>query len=237
MMTKYPREVLETVAARRQIDMVQLLQMLASGAVPLDVMVDIDSLMRGDATAFPASANVPGQAESRTAYKSWQATLDACPFAEEYLQLRSEGWSWRQAVYIAWCSIPTGRRQPKTKKELAEKLGLRSDRTFRAWCKKRPEILKRIEEFTVSTLGGHLADVIDAWVTVAKTPDPAAHKDRITYLETMKVYKKVRNLELTGEDGEPIRIDLDAEYEKDMARLAEMVNSGQAPDGEEDEDE
>ncbi len=185
-------------------------------------------------TAFPASEATPGQAESRNAYRLFRESLDSCLFREEYLALRAEGWTWRQAVFIAWSSIPTSRRQPSTKKELAEKLGLKSDRTFRSWCKKKPEILKRIEEFTVSTLGGHLADVLDAWVKVAKSADPQAHKDRITYLETMKVYRKIKNVELTGEDGRPIEtVDLTAEYEKDMEKLAAMMASSQAEDDDE----
>ena len=235
MWTVYPREVLEKVAEKHQVPIEELALMLADGSVPAPSMADIEVLMRAEdaSTAFPAAPAVPGQAESRTAYKIFQDALDASPFREEYLALRAEGWTWRQAVFIAWSSMPSSRREPGTKKDLAERLGLKSDRTFRAWCKKKPEILKRIEEFTVSTLGGHLADVIDAWVKVAKTPDPQAHKDRITYLETMKVYKRTKNVELTGEDGGPVEmVDLTAEFEKDMEKLAAMA-PGQAEDDDE----
>lgn len=193
-----------------------------------------DQVIDSEQTAFPASVATPGQAESRNAYQQFREALDSCSFREEYLALRQEGWTWRQAVFIAWSSIPTSRRQPDTKKKLAEQLGLKSDRTFRAWCKKKPEILKRVEEFTVSTLGGHLADVLDAWVKVAKSPDPQAHKDRITYLEKMGIYKKTKNLELTGEDGGPIEtVDLKAEYEKDQEELAAKIARHQAEDNDE----
>ncbi len=141
---------------------------------------------RGDdeTTAFPREANVPGQAESRSAYAGFAARQEECPWWEEYLQLRAEKWTWRQAAYIAWAASPATNRWPATQEALAHTvLGLRSDRTIRTWKKKRPEIERRIAELQVAPLLRHRRDVIEALVSVATTPDPKAHPDRKLYLE------------------------------------------------------
>lgn len=165
-------------------------------------MSDLQVTQDDPNTAFPASENVPGQAQSRTAYQRFKRDyLDNAPWADAYLALRSDGWNWRQAAYIAWASIPSNRRLPKTQKELAHILGINNTRTIRKWRERYPEIDQLIEDATMAILGDALGDVISAWVDVAKQPDPSAHRDRITYLEHMKIYQPKAGLELTGKDG------------------------------------
>lgn len=181
------------------------------------------------ASAFPASENVPGQAASRAAYrKLFEERQKDCPWWQAYLELRHEGWDWRKAAFIAWSAMPASKRWPETQQELATKiLGLRGDRVLRKWLANNPEMRARIETAMLAPLAAHLPDVIQAWVEVAKTPDPAAHKDRITYLQKMKVYTPpAKSMEITGKDGEPIAVDFDEEYRKDMAALMERFGAG-----------
>lgn len=50
-------------------------------------------------------------------------------------------WTWRQACYIAWASMPKEKREPETQEELAKKyLNLSSDRVISTWRKKNPAI-------------------------------------------------------------------------------------------------
>jgi hypothetical protein len=197
-----------------------------------------DVIEEDDAGAFPAPANAPGQAQSRRAYsKLLEEKRDECPWWSAYLDLRSEGWDWRKAAFIAWSALPAEKRWPKTQQELArDVLGLHSDRTLRKWQQKNPRVAERIETALLAPLRERLPNVIAAWVAVAEMRDPSAHKDRITLLQTMKVYKPpAKSVELTGKDGAAVAVDFDAEYRKDMADLMKRMNAEQAPAPEDDE--
>ena len=175
-----------------------------------------------EGTAFPAGEQVPGQAESRSAYDRFRTMLAVQTMVEgvedspeagridywqEYMALRAEGWDWRKAAYIAWASAPTYRRWPGTQDELARKvLGLKSDRVISKWKNDRPEIQARIEQMRISPLTDHLRNVIEALVDVAGRHTEAAHQDRKLYLEIMKIYQPKAQVALTGEDGGPVDI-------------------------------
>ena len=163
------------------------------------------------ATAFPALPEVPGQEESRSAYATLQALTEVYPeevaWFEAYQGLREQSWEWRKAALIAWLAMPTNKRWPATLEHLArDVLGLKSARTIRKWREYQPEIDLAVEKVRVGILGDRLSDVMFAWETVAAMPDPAAHRDRITYLEWQKVYKGKVGLELSGEDGGPVQV-------------------------------
>jgi len=164
------------------------------------------------ATAFPALPEVPGQEESRSAYATLQALTEVYPeevaWFEAYQGLRERGWEWRKAALIAWLAMPTNKRWPATLELLArDVLGLKSARTIRKWREYQPEIDLAVEKVRVGILGDRLSDVMFAWETVAAMPDPAAHRDRITYLEWQKVYKGKIGFEVSGEDGGPLRFE------------------------------
>lgn len=176
----------------------------------LDRLSKLEELAADEADAFSASLLTPGQDESRNAYRRLNDLAEAypgrIPWWETYRELRDAGWDWRRAVYIAWSVLPKHRRWPGTVEELAKLvLGLQSARVIRKWREENPAIDVAIEQAKLGMLGGHLADVLEAWVSVAGMHDPAAHRDRITYLETMGVYKNKSALELMGEGGGPIR--------------------------------
>jgi hypothetical protein len=211
-----------------------------------------------DDDAFPASENTPGQAESRGAYARFQqwvqavetqdgeavelprvlapnvpgkSILDNKPeWLRDYLALRSEGWMWRKAAYIAWASSPTGNRWPASQVELARLvLGLRSDRTIRKWHENDPTVAERIERMKIEPLLIHRRDVIDALVTVAKTPDPKANPDRKMFLEMTGDYKPKGQVALTAPNGGPLQIQTADQFE-DLSdeQLDQLISNLQA---------
>ena len=108
---------------------------------------------------------------------------------DNYLRLVEMGYRWRVAAYIAWAAVPKAKRWPRTQEELATQfLGLTSDRVFGTWRAKFPMIDSTISMMSISLLGENDAEVIDAWVTVAKMPVPKAYQDRRMYLEQRGIY-------------------------------------------------
>jgi hypothetical protein len=167
-------------------------------------------------STFPASETTPGQVDSRMAYGMLKARYKDIPWWTEYLALRTKGWDWRKAAFIAWSCVPMDKRKPETIDALAQDvLGLRNARTIRKWRENDPNIDLEIERTRVAMLGDHLPDVLEAWVKVAKMVDPAAHRDRITYLETMNVYKpkSALDVELAGKPGQPVQVERVSEFE------------------------
>lgn len=146
---------------------------------------------------FSAGLTLPGQVESRLAYRQLEASASQGPWWKDYQQLRSERaedgkprWNWREAVYIAWASLPKRLRWPGSQEELAKQvLGLTNDRTIREWRSKRPEIEERVAQLTGEVLMKHRADVFDALVRVASEPDSRAYSDRRLFLEMTGDYK------------------------------------------------
>ncbi len=162
-----------------------------------------ETLEDDEATAFPASETTPGQAESRSAYDVFAAEIEQCPWRKDYVQLRSEGWDWRKAAYIAWASSPATDRKPETQAELATTvLGLKSARTIQKWRENDPRIDDRVAEMQIEPLLRHRADVIAALVDVASRADANAHADRKLYLEMVGDYRP--KVGLTGPNGGPI---------------------------------
>lgn len=131
-------------------------------------------------------------------------------------------WDWRKALYIAWHSVPASKRWPKYEVQLIDLLGLTNTRTIRQWKAKDPEIEERIADGPKKLLVGHIADVMEALVTVAKLPDPKAFQDRKLFLEMTKQY--TGKLEVTGEDGGPVEL----EHRVNSEQFAEMMHQAQS---------
>lgn len=162
----------------------------------------------GDDNLFPASKNVPGQAESRKAYTAAAEELRAFGWWNDYLLLRDRGWDWRKAVYIAWASSPAIERQPSTQEELAQQvLGLTSDRVIRKWRENEPEIDNTVTEFQAAPLLRHRRDIFEALIKSASDPDPKSHADRKLALEMLGDYKPKQQTEVTGKDGERLTVE------------------------------
>jgi len=115
---------------------------------------------------------------------------------QDYRELREDGWPWRVACYIAWCSSPRVGRWPTTQKSLSQDvLGLRSDRVIRAWREKNPAIEAAIGMLQAKALFEHRRDVLNALITSASTPDHLNHQDRKLFLEMTGDYTPKQEIE------------------------------------------
>jgi hypothetical protein len=107
-------------------------------------------------------------------------------------------WDWRKALYIAWSSVPASKRWPRFESELIDLLGLNNTATIRKWKASDPEIEQRILAGPKKLLGNHIAEVLEALVTVAKDPDPKSHPDRRLFLELTGQYNPKGTLGVVG---------------------------------------
>lgn len=97
---------------------------------------------------------VKGTAEQPAWFERYEYLIETC------------GWPWRQAVYIAWASMPKKGREPKTQEELAQTyLRLSSDRAISAWRKKNPAIDTTIAVLQSYELWEHRADAFQNLVS------------------------------------------------------------------------
>ncbi len=167
--------------------------------------------------AYPASENLPGQPESRAGHAHLFAKISELIARKEepqwwrdYLVLRSEGWDWRKAVYIAWMSSPMQvgdkKRWPATQEELAQEvLGLKSDRVISKWKRDFPEMQLRIEKLAAAPYLRYARDLVNVNIQMALTPDPGTFQDRKVALEIAGIYKPKQGREISGPDGGPVQ--------------------------------
>jgi hypothetical protein len=95
----------------------------------------------------------------RSALSLLKGNREQAPWFERFETLTDSGWPWRQAVYIAWASMPKDGRKPETQDELAKKyLNLTSDRAIITWRKKNPAINTMIGILQSSELWEYRAD-------------------------------------------------------------------------------
>lgn len=97
---------------------------------------------------------------------------------EDYLKLSVGRWPFRVAVLIAWLKTPKKYRWPKTQDELADMLGMSSDRQFTVWRAKNPQIEAMVNEAWKNRILDGLTDSIDAMLEVAAIPDYKGRGDR-----------------------------------------------------------
>jgi len=75
------------------------------------------------------------QAQDATPLELAAASLDAPAGAwlDAYLDLKAAGLTWKRAAFAAWVNAPKSARQPRTMKELAALLNLKSEQIFYRW--------------------------------------------------------------------------------------------------------
>lgn len=110
------------------------------------------------------------------------------PWLPEYLKLREGRWPWRQSAYIAWASAPKGKRKPETQDQLAQLLGLTSDRAFTTWRRRNPMIDEMVATLQTAPLFEHRSEIFLALILNAIKPDYKTHNDRKLALEMMGDY-------------------------------------------------
>ena len=126
-----------------------------------------------------------------------QLTGEADPpkWADRYLMLRGQGWSFRKAAYIAWKSMPRDKRDPKTQDELAQQvLGLTSDRVITTWREKNPMIDEAVSMLLTADLYAHRSAVFEALKDSAANSDYKHHPDRKLFLEMTGDYVPISQL-------------------------------------------
>ena len=106
---------------------------------------------------------------------------------ESYLRYKSGGYPFRVAILMAWLGTPASKRYPKTKKELADMMGLRSPRQFAVWIQKNPQILVEANMAWKNRILDALNDSVDAMLEVAATPDYKGKYDRSLHFKMAEV--------------------------------------------------
>ncbi len=151
------------------------------------------------------------------------AQREECPWWEEYVELRLEGWDWRKAAYMAWAASPARGRWPKSQDELAVSvLGLRSARTIRKWREKQPEMERRVEALQVEPLLRSLRDVNEALIQSAIGQERSAAQDRKTFYQLIGYLRQKQQAEQTPASNEgvnPFAGLSDEELEQAIANL------------------
>ena len=118
-------------------------------------------------------------------------------WADSYHQLINAGWPWRIAAWVAWMTMPKGRRWPKTQQDLAvDVLGLTSDRTIAAWRKKYPTLDQLIADLQADDMLDTRGDVLHALKTSASDPNYKHSPDRRLYLTMTGDYVEHKKLDL-----------------------------------------
>jgi hypothetical protein len=91
-----------------------------------------------------------------------KGTQEQPAWFERFEMLIGGGWPWRQAVYIAWASMPKAGRKPETQDDLAKQvLGLTSDRAISTWRSKNAAIDTMIRVMQSAELWEYRADWFD----------------------------------------------------------------------------
>jgi hypothetical protein len=156
---------------------------------------------------------------------------------EDYQKLREGGWDWRVAAYIAWASSPKHSRTPKNQDELArEHLGLTSDRAIHTWRRKNPAIDEMVAILQSASLWEHRAEIYEALIAVATSPEYKGHNDRKLALELLGDYVPAAKLEAflkrKGNDGDP-----DVDDEEKLVSLERALDEMKTFDKTEEDEE
>jgi len=115
---------------------------------------------------------------------------------ERYVMLRVGHWPFRVAALIAWLGTPRKYRWPETQKELANLLGMSSDRQFTVWRAKNPAIDAMVGEFWKAEAIGRLPDSMNAMFTVAAQEDYKGNRDRELHFKLADILKDRSEIDL-----------------------------------------
>lgn len=106
----------------------------------------------------------------RTGLNMLKGTKEQPVWFERFEMLINGGWPWRQAVYIAWASMPKEGRVPATQEQLAiQFLNLNSDRAISTWRKKNAAIDTMVGVLQSSELWEYRADAFKGLIDGMKS--------------------------------------------------------------------
>jgi hypothetical protein len=137
--------------------------------------------------------------------ESWERDMDGKPVMPHlfdlYLSLRIGRWPFRVAALIMWLGTPKKYRFPKTQDELANMLGMSSDRQFSVWRAQNPAIDEMVKEVWKKNAIERLPDSLEAMYTVAAREDYKGKYDRELHFKLAGILKTDTRIELESIGG------------------------------------
>ena len=142
--------------------------------------------------------------------ESWEKDIEGKPVApymlDVYMALRIGRWPFRVAALIMWLGTPKKYRWPKTQDQLANLLGLSSDRQFAVWRAQNPAIDAMVAEVWKKSALERLPDSLEAMYEVASQPDYKGKYDRELHYKLAGILqdRSVIDLNSLGGDGDEL---------------------------------
>jgi hypothetical protein len=206
----------------------------------------LDLVVEDDPTPSPSPFSSAENGERRVAPSPEEARLRSevarqqlegeakQAWMEEYLQLRTAGWPWRVAAYIAWAASPRIGRRPGSIDELAKNvLGLTGPRQIHHWRETNPAIDEVVGVLQAAPLMQHRRDVMDALSAAASDKDHRNNPDRKLYLEIIGDYVPKAKVDISR-DAEDLSQYSDAELDLLARKAMKKINHGVTENTEED---
>lgn len=124
----------------------------------------------------------------------------------------------RAAVLAAWLATPKKYRVPKTQDELANLLGLGSDRQFTIWMARNPQIRAVVHTAWKERALDRVNDSMEAMFEVAALPDYKGKGDRELHFKVAEILSDKLVLDTQG------KVDLNKLSFEEKLRLAGLDN-------------
>ncbi len=137
---------------------------------------------------------------------------------DRYLTLTETRWPFRVAVLTAWLETPKKYRWPKTQDQLADMLGMSSDRQFTVWMAKNPQIKAMVHSAWKEKALDRLNDSMDAMYEVAATADYKGKGDRELHFKVAGILNDTVIVDKSG------NVDLSKLSFEEKLRLAGLDN-------------
>ena len=153
---------------------------------------------------------------------TWPKDNDGKPekpyWFDRYLTLSETRWPFRVAVLTAWLETPKKYRWPKTQDQLADMLGMSSDRQFTVWMAKNPQIKAMVHSAWKEKALDRLNDSMDAMYEVAATADYKGKGDRELHFKVAGILNDTVIVDKSG------NVDLSKLSFEEKLRLAGLDN-------------
>ena len=124
-------------------------------------------------------------------------------FRAPNMQNNANEWSANQHKYQEWLATPSMERIPSTQKAFATSLGV-NEATLCRWHNLEG-FKAEVQAIIKANMGDVLHDVVYAFKQEAKK---GSYQHQKTYFEMMGLHQDSLRQEITGKDGEPLRIEV-----------------------------
>lgn len=160
------------------------------------------------------------------AYAAFELVLRDLPWREQFANLLSRGYTWRKTAWIAWNSQPAARREPRTKGEFANLIGVGPGKI--SDYRNDPALHAEILALRRTVLFDHLPDVYDALLTSAANPGYKHAPDRKLAFEMAGEYTPRQQLNVGVAPGSADQFEMtmdDLPYDV-LVALSRYVDAG-----------